>query len=152
MMTNAWTFLGPLTPLSHWALTRVARIYGFIATPPMPPDPKDVAARAQAVRCVLEVAHSPGAVIALAPEGRDQPGGLLGPLPPGVGRFIEKITQHCQPIVPIGVYEDDQSLCLRFGPPFALNIAIQTSADRRDQIVEQQVMASIARQLPDRCP
>ena len=149
MMTDAWTFLGPLTPLSRRVLTQVARVYGFTATPPMPPDPQEVAARAWAVRRALAKARIPGAVIALAPEGRDHPDGQLGPLPPGAGRFIEKIARYCQPIVPIGVYEDDESLCLRFGPPFALpDMPASLSTEQKDLLVGGQVVEAIAEQLP----
>jgi len=148
MMTNAWTFLGPLTPLSHWVLTRMAQVYGFTAVPAMSPRPKEIDERARAVRHILKIAHSPGAVIALAPEGRDQPGGVLGSFPPGAGRFLEHIAQTCQPIVPIGVYEDDEALYLRFGSPFRLGKIIQSSTEERDQWVRQQVGTAIARLLP----
>jgi hypothetical protein len=149
MMTNAWTFLGPLKPLSRKVLTRVAQVYGFTATPPMPPQSKETEARAWAARRLLAIARTPGVVIAMAPEGRDQKDGKLGALPPGAGRFIEKITQYCQPIVPIGVYEDDRSLCLHFGPPFALLKApASLSAARRDQMIGEQVIDAIAQQLP----
>jgi hypothetical protein len=148
MMTNAWTFLGPLTPLSRWVLTRLALIYGFTAAPAMPPQPKEIEARAGAVRCILKVARSPEAVIALAPEGRDQPNGVLGPFPPGAGRFIEHIAQTCQPIIPIGIYEDADALCLRFGIPFRLQKAVHASAEERDQWVGQQVLTAIAGLLP----
>jgi 1-acyl-sn-glycerol-3-phosphate acyltransferase len=100
------------------------------------------------VRHVLEISHSSEAVIALAPEGRDQPGGILGPLPSGAGRFIEKLAIHCQPIVPIGVYEDNDSLCMCFGPPLRLNLTPQRSAKIRDQVISQQVASALARQLP----
>jgi 1-acyl-sn-glycerol-3-phosphate acyltransferase len=137
LMTNTWSYLGPLAPLSHWALTRVAQVYGFTSSPPMPPLPKDVEARARAVRRLLEIVRSPGATIALVPEGRDHPGGVLGPSPHGAGRLVEKLAIHCQRIVPIGVYEDDESLCLSFGLSFGLNPLQQTSAERRDQKVGQ---------------
>ena len=114
----------------------------------MPPTEKDVEARARAVRRVIEVAREPEAVIALAPEGRDYPKGILGPLPSGVGRFIEKLATHCQPILPIGVYENDESLCLSFGPPIVLPTSSKTTAQVQDQIVGWQVMSAIAQQLP----
>jgi len=150
LMTDAWTFLGPLTSLSHWALTRVAKVYGFTTSPPMPPRPEDVEARALAVRRVLKVARASEALIALVPEGRDQPGGILGSFPSGAGRFIEKLAIHCQRIVPIGVYEDKDFLCLRFGPPLRLKPDCRQSAKIRDQIISQQVMSALAQQLPAR--
>jgi hypothetical protein len=148
VMTNAWTFLGPLTPLSRWVLTRIAHVYGFSAAPAMPPQPNEIEARARAVRHVLEIARSPRAVIALAPEGRDQPGGVLGLFPPGAGRFIEHIAQTCQPIIPIGVYEETDALCLRFGMSFKLKKAVHASAEERDQFVGRQVLIGIAGVLP----
>jgi 1-acyl-sn-glycerol-3-phosphate acyltransferase len=148
LMTDAWTFLGRLTPLSHWILTRIAQVYGFTTVPPMPPRPKDLEMRARSVRRVIEFARSPGALIALAPEGRDHPGGILGPLPPGAGRFIEKLAVHLQPILPVGVYEEDQSLCLRFGPPVVWPALQNESAEIRDRAIGWQVMVAIARQLP----
>jgi hypothetical protein len=148
MVTDAWTFLGPLTPLSRWVLIRMAYIYGFTAAPAMPPQTKEIEARAWAVRRVLKIARSPGALIALAPEGRDQPNGVLGPFPPGAGRFIEHIAQFCQLIIPIGIYEEADALCLRFGIPFRLQKAVHASAEERDQLVGRQVLAAIAGLLP----
>ncbi|MEW6716153.1 MAG: hypothetical protein AB1345_01430 [Chloroflexota bacterium] len=150
MMTSAWTFLGSLEPLSQWLFPRVARVYGFTPTPPMPPDPRDVEMRAHAVRSVLRVARqTPGVIIALAPEGRDNSGGVLGPLPPGVGRFIEKLMHTCQRILPIGVYEDANHFCLNFGLPFTLDLPQGLTPRERDRKVGQTVMQAIARQLPD---
>ena len=45
VMTAAWTFPESgwrhriLTPLTRWAFGRVARVYGFVTMPPMPPTP-----------------------------------------------------------------------------------------------------------------
>jgi len=50
--------------------------------------------------------------------------------------------------VPIGVYEDDDSLCLRFGPPLRLNPTPQQSTKIRDQVISQQVASALAQQLP----
>jgi 1-acyl-sn-glycerol-3-phosphate acyltransferase len=149
MMTNAWRHLGPLEPFSRWLFPRLAHVYGFTPTPPMPPDPRDLEARARAVRRVLQVARSPEAMIGLAPEGRDHPEGILGPPPPGVGRFIHQLSRHCQRITPIGVYEDEDSICLDFGPVFELPpLPAESSANECDHLVSQQVMREIARQLP----
>lgn len=150
MMTNAWTHLGPLEGMSRWLFPRLARVYGFTPTPPIPPDPRDVGDRARAVRQVLDVSRCPGAVIALAPEGQDHPGGILGAPPPGVGRFITQLEKHCQRIVPIGVYEEGDYLTFNFGPAFELDIDPLSAADERDRDASQQVMQFIAQQLPPR--
>ncbi len=148
VMTAGWTHLAGLESLPRWLFPHVARVYGFTTTPPMPPDPRDAEMRAQAVRRVLRVARAPGAVIGLAPEDRDHPGGVLAPPPPGAGRFIGKLVSHCQRIVPIGVYEGEECLCVNFGPPFQLDIPQGILAAQRDQIISKQVMRSIAQQLP----
>ena len=151
LMTNTWTFLGPLEPITRWFFPRVAHVYGFTTTPPMPPNPRDMVERAFAVRRVLQVARSQRAIIALAPEGRDHPKGILGPPPPGVGRFIQQLAKYCQRITPIGVYEDEVGLCLNFGPAFELDpLPEDFSAKERDQFISQQVMHAIARQLPEK--
>jgi len=149
LMTAGWTHLTGLESLTRWLFPRVAQVYGITATPPMPPKPDETEARARAVRQALKYTRqAPAPVVGLAPEGRDQPGGCLGDPPSGVGRFIEKLIGHCQRIVPIGVYEDEQYLCVNFGPAFKLEIPPKLSADRRDHNVSRQVMGAIARQLP----
>lgn len=150
VMTAAWTHLGPLEPVSRWLFPRLAAVYGFSTTPPMPPNPNEVETRARAVRQVLNFARATQSpVIGLAPEGRDNFQGVLGKPPQGAGRFIEHIVKYCQRIVPIGVYEDRERLCLSFGPPVELNIPPKISADQRDAIVSKKVMRAIARQLPE---
>jgi 1-acyl-sn-glycerol-3-phosphate acyltransferase len=150
LMTNAWTHLGPMAPASRWLFLRLARVYGFTPTPPMPPNPTEIAARAQAVRQVLRVARNPGTVIGLAPEGRDQPGGILGAPPAGSGRFIRQLAKYCHPILPVGVFEDQDGLCLRCGSPFELAPATDCTPLTVDGQTSRQVMDAIARQLPKR--
>ncbi len=149
LMTSAWNHLGPLTPASRWLFPRLARVYGFTPIPPMPPNPAEVAARAQAVRKVLRVARRPHAVIGLAPEGRDHTGGVLGEPPPGSGRFIQHLVKTCSLILPVGVYEDQDGLCVRFGSVFELAPVVDPVASDIDTDTSRQVMSAIARQLPE---
>lgn len=154
LMTSAWTFsenkyLQNFTPATRWFFSRVTRVYGFTTTPPMPPDPDHVEERARSVRQVLTFAReSDQPVIGIAPEGSDQPGGILGTPPPGVGRFIKQLAKHCKRIIPIGVYEDDNRLNISFGEPFELEITANHAADQIDRDVSRQVMCAIAKQLP----
>jgi hypothetical protein len=55
----------------------------------MPPRPQDVAARAASVRSLLTYVIHKGSkvIIGLAPEGHDQPDGMLIKPAPGLGRF-----------------------------------------------------------------
>ncbi len=149
LMTAGWTHLAGLESLTRWLFPRVAQVYGITATPPMPPKPEETQTRARAVRQVISYARqSPAPVIGLVPEGRDHPKGLLASPPPGAGRFIEKLVSHCHRIIPIGVYEDGEYLCINFGPAFSLEIPSWISADQRDQTISGQVMKAIAQQLP----
>lgn len=156
VMTSELTFPGKwYAPLgmagSRWLLRRLARIYGFTTMPPMPPRRRDVEARARSVRRVLAFVHAhPRTTLALAPEGGDQPGGILNWPPPGAGRFLALLTAAGFPFVPVGIYEADGRLCLSFGPSQELHCAPARSADERDRYAAGQVMRAIARQLPAR--
>jgi hypothetical protein len=154
VMTAAWTFTGqpiarPLTPLSRWFFRRIAFVYHFTPMPPMPPSPSETEARAQAVRRVLNYARTTAQpLIGLSPEGQDMAGGRLGWPPPGVGRFVSHLARLGYPIVPVGVYEDGDRLCLRFGPAYHLALPFQLDAAERDRRASLLVMQAIARQLP----
>jgi 1-acyl-sn-glycerol-3-phosphate acyltransferase len=164
VMAGAWTYprgnwRGRVwTPLTGWAFDRVARIYGFVTMPPMPPDPGQVEARAMAVLRTLRLARrlvQEGGVLGLAPEGRDActrdgcgagvPGGPGEP-PKGAGEFMALLVRAGLPILPVGVAEPGGRLCLSFGPPFVPDMP--ADRDERERAVAGQVMAAIGRQLP----
>ena len=154
VMTAAWTFPASawrqriLTPLTRWAFARAARVYGFVTMPPMPPDPREVEARAVAVLRTVRLARRAardGGMIGLAPEGQDLTGGLGQP-PEGAGEFIALLVQAGLPVLPVGVAEAEGRLRVSFGPLFVPEIPPERS--RRDQTVAHQVMAAIASQLP----
>jgi hypothetical protein len=134
---------------SHWLLWRLSKIYGFTTMPPMPPRPKDVVARARSVRQTLEFARKhPQAILGLAPEGGDQPGGLLNWPSPGAGRFILLLAGAGFHIVPVGAYEMDGEFCLNFGEPYDLTVPPGLPVDEKDHAVAKIVMRRIAAQLP----
>ena len=154
VMTAAWIFpeggwrRRVLTPLTRWAFGRVARVYGFVTMPPMPPDPHQVEARAMAVLRTVRLARrlvQEGGMMGLAPEGRDVPDGLGQP-PPGVGKFITLLVRTGLPVLPVGISELDGRLCISFGPPFVPDMPPDRT--ERDRVVARQVMAAIAQQLP----
>jgi hypothetical protein len=154
VMTGELTFPGKrYAPLgmagSHWLLKRLSRIYRFTTMPPMPPRPKDVQARARSVRAVLSfIKVHPQSILGLAPEGGDQPGGLLNWPPAGAGRFISLLAGPGSRIVPVGAYEEDGQLCLNFGEAYILRAPDGLSVDEKDHAVAAIVMRAIARQLP----
>jgi hypothetical protein len=154
VMTGELTFPGKwYAPLgmagSRWLLKRLSRIYGFTTMPPMPPRPKDVEARARSVRAVLSyVKEHPQAILGLAPEGGDQPSGVLTWPPSGAGRFISLLACYGSRIVPVGAYEEEGAFCLHFGEAYELSIPDGLSADEKDHAAAEIVMRAIARQLP----
>lgn len=155
VMTAAWTFpegtwqRRVLTPLTRWAFDRVARVYGFVTMPPMPPDPQEVEARAMAVLRTVRLARRlarEGGMIGLAPEGRDFAQGL-GQSPEGAGEFIALLVRAGLPVLPSGVMETEGRLRVSFGELFVPEIP--SARAERDRVVAQQVMTAIAQQLPD---
>lgn len=135
--------------LSKIVLARAARVYGFTTMPPMPPREKDVEARAESVRRVLDVARrEENLILGLAPEGGDNPSGELSMPPSGAGRFALLLAAAGLRFVPVGVYEADGALCLNFGAAYELTVPRRLSADERDKAAARVVMNRIAALLP----
>jgi len=151
VMTDAWTYPEGtwqsryLTPLSRWVFRRVARVYGFVSMPPMPPRPWELEARAlgvlQAVRLARRVAQS-GGMMGLAPEGRDIEEGL-GEAPENAGRFIALLVEAGLPILPVGVAEVEGRMRVAFGELFWPEIP--AGKGERDVAVAREVMGAIGR-------
>ncbi len=156
IMTGEWTFPGnplrrPLRAVSKWVFKRITRVYGFTLTPPMPPDPADALTRTESVRRVFQhIKDNPSTLVALAPEGRDFPGGVLGELPPGAGKFMLELSRRLGRIRPVGIYEEGGSLQINFGPPFDLGSIINSGSGSFDEKACRIVMEHIAALLPDR--
>jgi hypothetical protein len=154
IITQAWRFENSpfawiLTPATRWLLKRIAQVFDFTDMPPMPPDPAETEARARAVSRALEYArHTDRPAVGLVPEGRDFPGGVLGPPPDGVGRFIILLNPFCKQILPAGVYEEGNELNVNFGETYTLNMETDNKNKEGDRLVSQKVMQAIARLLP----
>jgi hypothetical protein len=157
VMTAAWTFPESrwrqrmLTPLTRWAFDRVARVYGFVPMPPMPPDPGEVEVRAAAVLRTVRLARRiapEGGMVGLAPEGMDVQG-RFGQLPKSVGAFIALLVEAGLPVLPVGVAERGGRLSVSFGPLFVPEIP--SCRFERDRAIDRQVMTAIAWQLPGEC-
>ena len=154
VMAGAWTYPDSawrrrlLTPATWWAFRRVARVYGFVTMPPMPPDPSEVEARAVAVRQTLRLAKRlvpVGGMVGLSPEGQDVRDAHLGEPPAGVGEFVALLVRAGLPVLPVGVAEREGRLRLSFGPTFVPDIP--AGRGERDRVVARQVMEAIGRQL-----
>jgi hypothetical protein len=151
VVTAGWTNSGWLTGFTHWLFPRGARLLGFTPMPAMPPDPAETEQRAQSIRAVLRFAQqSSQPVIGMAPEGGDQPGGVLGKIPPGVGRFLYLLNPSCPNIIPVGVWKENGHINLKFGSPYHLEIPSEIPSHELDRLVGNIVMHHIAELLPDR--
>jgi hypothetical protein len=154
-ITNAWTFPGRrsarlLRPASHWILTKMAQVYGLNPMPPMPPAPEEGAERAASVRRIVQYAReNANALIGYAPEGSDQPGGVLSMPPAGTGRLALALTRRGMPVYPAGIYEDENNRpCLYFGQPHSLFVD-ENSPEQADLQARIQMMRAIATCLPE---
>ena len=150
LMTNAWTHREKGMDLIRTKVTkrlfqRIADMYGFITTPPMPPVEGEMVERALSVRAVFQhIRKHPETTICLAPEGRDFPYRILGHPPAGTGKFIYQLAHYVDTIIPVGVYEAHGKLVLDFGTAYGSSDF--HGAD--DENISQFVMEKIARQLP----
>ena len=70
--------------------------------------------------------------------------------PPGLGRFVAMLAPLCQVILPAGIYEDGERLCVRFGQPYRLEIPAGLTNDQIDEHASLVVMRAIAKLLPER--
>jgi 1-acyl-sn-glycerol-3-phosphate acyltransferase len=154
VMAGAWTYPDSpwrrqvLTPATWWAFRRVARVYGFVTMPPMPPDPSEVEARAVAVRQTVRLARRlapAGGMVGLSPEGQAVREAHVEEPPAGVGEFIALLVRAGLPVLPVGVKEVEGRLRLSFGPAFVPEIP--AGRGERDRVVARQVMEAIGRQL-----
>lgn len=151
VVSAGWNFAGrQVARLTRILFPRMAGVYGFTAMPPMPPDPREVAARASAVRQVLQYVRSaPQPVVGLMPEGQDEILGTLQMPPPGVGRFMLQLARQGLVLVPAAIYEAEGALCVCFGPHFYLEVSSELPAAERDLQASRQVMRAIACLLPE---
>jgi hypothetical protein len=154
VMTSELTFPGkwyaPIGMLvSRIMLKRAARLYGFTPMPPMPPRSQDVTVRANAVRRVLSYTmKTTFPVLGLAPEGGDMPGGRLDLPASGAGRFILLLAARGLSLVPVGVFEQDGTFCLNFGPAYHLHVPAEMTPDEKDKRASTIIMEHIAIQMP----
>jgi 1-acyl-sn-glycerol-3-phosphate acyltransferase len=155
-MSGALTFPGRrfrrlLRRASESVLQGVARVYRFNSMPPMPPNPREVAARAVSVRRIIQHGREhPDAIIALAPEGGDQEGGKLTLGPEGSGRLALALAGKGMPVYPVGLYEENGCLTLHFGAPYQLTVDTTVPRDEQDIHARRVMMRAIAGLLPER--
>ena len=154
MMTRAWTGRGAgrdrlRTGITTLVFKHLADIYGFVTTPAMPPNPAEIIDRAVSIRNLMVVLQSrPDAVLCLAPEGMDFSNGLLGKPFPGSGKLMFYISKLMNRIQPVGVYEENGELIIKFGKIYSLETC--NDPESVDEVVIHSVMEKIAELLPER--
>lgn len=129
--------------LIRWLFRRLDHLYGLVV---MPRAPERRVGRAAALRHIARDVRR-GEAVGLVPEALGK-GTLIEALP-GSGLFLASLSDGRVPIVPVGLWEDDELLNVRFGEPFTL---ASCSGDRQaaDDQARERVMVAIGRLLPRR--
>ena len=152
LMTNAWTNRTRGVDQLRTGITRVlfkrlAGIYGFITTPPMLPAPDELAERALSIRKLLRfIRENPQTILCIAPEGQDFKFDKFGKPPEGTGKFIFQMQKQLKQIIPVGVWEENGRLILKFGEPYTLDKGLK--CEDSDMEISNLVMAKITSLLP----
>ena len=152
LMTNAWTNrtrgIDQLrTRITRVLFNRLAGMYGFITAPPMPPALDELAERTGSVRKLIRfIRENPETILCIAPEGQDFKYGKLGKPPEGTGKFIFQIQKHLEQINPVGIWEENGRLIMRFGEPYTLDKGCKY--EDSDMEISNLVMGKIASLLP----
>ena len=113
----------------------------------MPPAPDELAERTMGIRKIMRFIHeNPETILCIAPEGQDFEHGKIGKPPEGTGKFIIQIQKLLEQIIPVGVWEENGRLILRFGEPYKLNEGCKY--EDSDMEISNLVMDKIASLLP----
>jgi len=147
VITSEWfgRRLGPVPippALYRWTFRRVARVYGLAI---MPRRAGEVVARAAVLRDIVRALQREA--VGLMPEAGGS-GTLRRPLE-GSGLFVHSLARRGVPVIPVGLWDDGDTLVISFGPPLALD---PTGEDRleQDRAASEQMMVAIGRLLPER--
>lgn len=127
----------------RWAFRRVSRLYGLIV---MPRAPEHIRGRAAAIRRLAEEVRA-GESVGLVPEALGK--GTLIEAMPGSGLALLALSRGRLPVVPVGLWEDDATLMVRFGEPFTLKGG-SSNREEQDRQARERVMVAIGCLLPER--
>jgi 1-acyl-sn-glycerol-3-phosphate acyltransferase len=139
-------------PLTNWFFGQLAKAYGLIRLPPVLGDDRFRGEGALAIRRALALTRgNQPQLVGLAPEGHTGDNLSLCHPPTGAGLFLLMLTHDTLPILPAGIFEDDDKiLTVNFGAPFQLSVPRQMPRPARDAHVARQVMVQIGKLLPER--
>jgi hypothetical protein len=132
----------PIPPwLIRWLFRRAGKVYGLVI---MPRRASLAVGRAAVLRRVARIAQREP--IGLMPEAGGS--GILREALEGSGLFLQALSERGLPLVPAGVWEEDDTLIVSFGEPFALSVAKEGSRQEQDRQAREQVMVAVGRLLP----
>lgn len=139
-------------PLTRWFFGRVGKAYGTIRLPPVLDLPEFRGTGAIAIRGALALTRGENPeLVGIAPEGHTGEGLALCKPPRGAGLFLLHLTREQIPILPTGIFEDDDGvLTVNFGAPFLLRVPRELPRDERDARAARAVMTAIGALLPER--
>jgi len=139
-------------PLTSWFFGQIAKTYGTIRLPPVLGDNKFQGEGAMPIRRAILLTRRPQPeLVGLAPEGHTGDHLSLCKPPPGAGLFLLMLTRNTLPILPAGIFEDnDGILTVRFGVPFKLCVPREALREERDANSARRVMLQIGKLLPER--
>lgn len=161
-MAREWWYPGGFgrlvkQPFTKWAFGQLGKSYGLVLLPPVLGHNEFRGEGTLSIRHALEYTrgmHQPGGVpqlVGLSPEGNTGKDLALCKPPEGAGLFILMLTHDEIPIMPVGIYEDeDCRLTVNFGPPFRLQVPRRLERTERDRAAASQVMVEIGKLLPER--
>lgn len=121
VMTDTWTdaYIGPIhvpPKMLGWVLAGFSRVFGLIRMPAhdLPNHNEQRARSASAIRDMADVLAT-GNFLAVHPEA----GGfetLVTP-PPGAGRMLRFLERRGAPMIPVGIFEENDRLVINVGEP-----------------------------------
>ena len=146
VITSEWYGyrLGPIPIpvwLIRWTFRQVGKVYGLVI---MPRQASRAVGRAAVLRRIARIAQREPVV--LMPEAGGS--GILREPLEGSGLFLQALSERGLPLVPAGVWEEDDTLMVSFGEPFALSVAKEGSRQEQDRRAREQVMVGVGRLLP----
>jgi 1-acyl-sn-glycerol-3-phosphate acyltransferase len=123
---------------------RAFQTYGILA---MPSPHAPATARAGAMRAAVQEIKE-GHIIGLMPEGDVGATPELLEAREGVGAFLLLLAGRA-PLLPVGLYEENDRLVADFGSPFPLELPAEVPKNDRDRWVRDRVMRAIRDLLPE---
>jgi 1-acyl-sn-glycerol-3-phosphate acyltransferase len=118
--------------------------YGIIAMAPPDASPSS---RAASMRLAVDALRG-GAILGLMPEGTVGATPELLEAREGAGSFLLLLAASGARFLPVGIYEEEETLVARFGEPFHLKPPPKLSREPRDSWARTQTMTAIRNLLP----